>query len=133
MKMLSVDLEAGDLAAKLFRGFSDASRLSILRTLQGGPQTVSEIVNATALSQPNVSNHLGCLRNCGLVKAAQEGRFVIYELADDRVSQLMNLAQELLHDVARGVWKCTRYEARKRRSAMQSRGTARRAVGSARR
>jgi DNA-binding transcriptional ArsR family regulator len=71
--------------------------------------TVSEIVAATGLSQSNVSNHLGCLRDCGLVTANQKGRFVYYRLSDDRVAALLRLADELLADVARGVYECTRY------------------------
>jgi DNA-binding transcriptional ArsR family regulator len=97
------------IQAKLFRGFSDPSRLSILNVLSNGVHTVSEIVNATGLSQSNVSNHLGCLRDCGLVVAEQQGRFVYYDLSDQRVYQLINLADELLADVARGVYECTRY------------------------
>ena len=98
-----------EIQAKLFRGFSDPSRLSILDTLLNGPLTVGEIVEATGLSQPNVSNHLGCLRDCGLVSAEQQGRFVYYELSDERVGQLLVLADELLADVAKGVYECTRY------------------------
>ena len=97
------------IQAKLFRGFSDPSRLSILDVLHDGALTVSEIVDATGLSQPNVSNHLGCLRDCGLVSARQQGRFVYYELSDQRVGQLLNLADDLLADVAKGVYECTRY------------------------
>ena len=97
------------LQAKLFRGFSDPSRLGILDALRNGPLTVSEIVEATGLSQPNVSNHLGCLRDCGLVIAEQEGRYVTYHLSDDRVGELLHLAESLLADVARGVYECTRY------------------------
>lgn len=97
------------IQAKLFRGFSDPSRLSILNFLSDGARTVSEIVNATGLSQSNVSNHLGCLRDCGLVVAEQQGRYVYYDLSDQRVQQLLDLADELLADVARGVYECTRY------------------------
>lgn len=100
---------AVDLQAKLFRGFSDPSRLSILEALRDRPLTVSEIVEATGLSQSNVSNHLGCLRDCGLVVAEQEGRYVTYHLSDDRVAELLALAESLLADVARGVYECTRY------------------------
>lgn len=98
-----------EIQAKLFRGFSDPSRLSILDALRSGPLTVTEIVGKTGLSQPNVSNHLGCLRDCGLVVAEQDGRFVTYHLSDDRVGELLLLAESLLSDVARGVYECTRY------------------------
>ena len=98
-----------DLQAKLFRGFADPSRLGILDALRNGPLTVSEIVEATRLSQPNVSNHLGCLRDCGLVVAEQQGRYVTYHLSDDRVGELLALTESLLADVALGVYECTRY------------------------
>lgn len=98
-----------EIQAKLFRGFSDPSRLSILDALHDGAVTVNEIVEATGLSQPNVSNHLGCLRDCGLVVSEQQGRFVYYELSDKRVGQLLILADQLLADVAKGVYECTRY------------------------
>ena len=61
-----------------------------------------EIVEATGLSQSNVSNHLSCLRDCGLVVAEPEGRFVTYRLSDDRVGDLIAIAESLLADVARG-------------------------------
>ena len=98
-----------ELQAKLFRGFGDPSRLGILDALRDGPLTVGEIVETTGLSQPNVSNHLGCLRDCGLVVSEQEGRYVTYHLSDDRVGELLALAESLLADVARGVYECTRY------------------------
>lgn len=101
-----------EIQAKLFRGFSDPSRLSILETMHEGAMTVGEIVEETGLSQSNVSNHLGCLRDCGLVVAEQQGRFVYYELSDKRVGQLLTLADELLADVAKGVYECTRYNAK---------------------
>ncbi|GJQ36632.1 MAG: hypothetical protein JETCAE01_26420 [Anaerolineaceae bacterium] len=98
-----------EIQAKLFRGFSDPSRLSIIDALREGAVTVNEIVEATGLSQPNVSNHLGCLRDCGLVVSEQQGRYVYYELSDKRVGQLLMLADQLLADVAKGVYECTRY------------------------
>lgn len=117
--LLTADTMSLALKAKLFRGFGDPSRLGILDSLRNGPRTVGEIVEATGLSQPNVSNHLGCLRDCGLVVAEQEGRYVTYHLSDDRVGELLSTAESLLADVARGVYECTRYntptEDRKRR------------------
>ena len=98
-----------EIQAKLFRGFSDPSRLSILDVLRDGALTVTQIVEATGLTQSNVSNHLSCLRDCGLVTTEQEGRFVYYQLSDKRVGKLLNVADELLADVAKGVYECTRY------------------------
>ena len=98
-----------DLQAKLFRGFADPSRLALLEALREGERTVSELVETTGFTQPNVSNHLSCMRDCGLVTVRQQGRFAYYSLSDDRVAKLLLLADELLADVARGVYECTRY------------------------
>lgn len=108
--LLAAKANAVQLQAKLFRGFADPSRLAILQALRGEPRTVSHIVALTGLSQPNVSNHLACLRDCGLVTATPCGRFVVYALSDPRVEQLLSLADELLAEVAKGVYQCTRYQ-----------------------
>jgi DNA-binding transcriptional ArsR family regulator len=98
------------IKAKLFRGFSDMSRLLILEALRDGPLTVGTIVEKTGLSRTNVSNHLRCLSDCDLVVSTPQGRYTFYQLSDPRVATLLGLADELLADVARGVYECTRYE-----------------------
>lgn len=97
------------LRARLFRGLSDASRLAIVEALRPGPRSVGEIVDATGRSQSNVSNHLACLLDCGLVAREQRGRRVFYRLADARVDALLGLADALLAETARGVGDCPRY------------------------
>ena len=109
---LSTEAQETAIKARLFRGLSDPSRLSILEALRTGPQTVTEIVAATGLSQSNTSNHLSCLADCGLVSRLQKGRNVIYQLSDARVDALLALAEQLLSDAARGVYECTRYNER---------------------
>jgi ArsR family transcriptional regulator, cadmium/lead-responsive transcriptional repressor len=111
--LISADKQAVTLKAKLYRGLSDPSRLSILEVLRDGPLTVSEVVEKTGLSQSNVSNHLSCLGDCGLVVSERRGRYVHYQLSDERVAQLLGLADELLAEVARGVYICTRYTSTK--------------------
>ncbi len=108
--MLTKAPQATALKAKLFRGFSDMSRLAILETLRDGPLTVSALVEKTGLSQSNVSNHLRCLSDCDLVVSTPQGRYTLYQLSDTRVAALLELADELLSDVARGIYECTRYE-----------------------
>lgn len=97
------------LKAKLFRGFSDMSRLAILEALSAGPLTVGVIAEKTGLSRTNVSNHLRCLSDCDLVVSSPQGRYTLYQLSDPRIATLLELADELLRDVARGVYECTHY------------------------
>jgi len=98
------------LEAKLFRGLADTSRLSILRILRGGERSVTEIVEGTGLSQPNVSGHLACLRDCGLVVSRQEGRSVFYALADKRLEDLFEAAEGILARIVERLYRCTRYQ-----------------------
>ncbi len=109
MVTLTSNITGLEIKARLFRGLSDASRLEILESLREVSRTVGEIVETTGLSQSNVSNHLSCLRDCGLVTAEKQGRYVTYYLSDDRVADLLSVAESLLADVAQGVYQCTRY------------------------
>ena len=107
---MSVAAPVIDLAlkAKLCQGLADTSRLGILEALRGGPLSVNELVLATGLSQPNVSNHLACLHGCGLVIREQQGRHVYYRLGNDRFAALLELAGLVVTDVATGLCTCPR-------------------------
>lgn len=98
-----------ELSAKLFRGFADPSRLSILEALRVGERCVSELIEATGLTQSNVSGHLSCLRDCGLVTSRQEGRFVYYRLADAEVSLMLTGADAILSRLADRIAACVNY------------------------
>jgi DNA-binding transcriptional ArsR family regulator len=104
-----------DVKAKLFRGLSDPSRLSILEALREKPQTVSQIVNRVGLSQPSASMHLQCLWCCGLVDRETVGRYTIYRLKSRKVLRLLETSQALLEDVCGRIEECRRYEERKAR------------------
>jgi|TARA_R110000850_G_scaffold96812_2_gene202185 ArsR family transcriptional regulator, cadmium/lead-responsive transcriptional repressor len=95
--------------AKLFRGFADPSRLAILDALCQAPLAVHEIVTRTELSQPNVSNHLRCLLDCGLVASDRDGRFIRYRISSPRITALLNDVDALLDVVAEGVEACDNY------------------------
>ena len=94
--------------AQLFHGFSDRSRLSIVETLRGGERRVSDVVAATGLTQPNVSMHLSCLWECGLVAREKRGREVYYRLIDG-VGELLAAADAVLGQAGATVGACPRY------------------------
>ncbi len=102
--------DAVGVKAKLFRGLADTSRLKVAESLRSGPRYVSEVVEATGLSQPNVSGHLACLYECGLVNRQQRGRFIYYWIADSRIEKLLSAADNLLIAVEEKIYVCTRYE-----------------------
>jgi len=103
-----------DLVAKYFRGLGDPSRLRILELLREGELSVGELVDRLRLPQPQVSNHLACLRWCGFVEARREGRTVYNRIADARVERLLDLADSLLADNSEHVAACYRIEPRVR-------------------
>ncbi|MDP9419669.1 MAG: metalloregulator ArsR/SmtB family transcription factor [Actinomycetota bacterium] len=79
----------------LFKGLADRSRLSILEHLRSRPSRVSDVVDATGLTQPNVSAHLSCLWDCGLVARERKGREVHYRLIDG-VEELLAAADAVV-------------------------------------
>ena len=107
--MPTLQAQAITLKAKLYRGFADPSRLSILEALREGSLTVSAIVEKTGLSRTNVSNHLRCLSDCDLVVSEPQGRYTLYQLSHPKIAALFSLTEEILRDIARGVYECANY------------------------
>ncbi len=100
-----------DLVAKYFRGLGDPIRLRILEHLRAdGELSVGELVRRLGFPQPQVSNHLACLRWCGFIEARRDGRTVYNRIADERVEAMLELAASLLADNAHHVAACCRIE-----------------------
>ncbi len=99
------------LLARLFNGFANSTRLSILSLLvQRGEMKVGELVRELGAPQPRVSDHLRCLAWCGYVRVRREGRNAYYSVADDRVMQMLELGEELLQDNLEHVEACDAIE-----------------------
>ena len=95
------------LLAKLFNGFANSTRLSILLLLaQRGEMKVGELVDELGAPQPRVSDHLRCRAWCGYVQVRREGRNAFYAVADERVMQILELGEELLQDNLEHVEAC---------------------------
>lgn len=84
-----------ELAAKLFRGLGDPTRLRLLLELLEGEQRVVDLVATVGLAQSTVSAHLACLKGCGLLEVRPQGRQSFYRLAHD-VRELLGAAEVLL-------------------------------------
>ena len=76
----------------VYEDLADSSRRAILAELRTGTERVSDIVEATRLKQPNVSNHLAKLRGRGIVDATRVGREIFYNLSNPDVAEAVNVA-----------------------------------------
>jgi DNA-binding transcriptional ArsR family regulator len=78
-----------DAMNRLGRALADPTRCRILLTLLDGPAYPAQLADGLGLSRPNTSNHLTCLRGCGLVVATPEGRQTRYELVDESLAHAL--------------------------------------------
>jgi DNA-binding transcriptional ArsR family regulator len=80
---IAVDAEA---LGRVGKALADPTRRRLLLALVQGPAFPSDLAEDLGLTRANVSNHLTCLRGCGLVSTVPVGRRVRYELADPRLA-----------------------------------------------
>ena len=79
-----------DVMNRLGRAMADPTRSRILMTLLDGPSYPAVLSRDLDLTRSNVSNHLTCLRDCGIVLAEPEGRKTRYEIADPHLATALN-------------------------------------------
>lgn len=82
-------LTHGEVLARFGHALSDPTRSRLLLALREGPGFPAELAELLGTSRQNLSNHLACLRGCGLVVAVPDGRRVRYELADRRLAHAL--------------------------------------------
>jgi ArsR family transcriptional regulator, cadmium/lead-responsive transcriptional repressor len=78
---------------RLGRALSDPTRCRLLLALLEGADYPAGLADRLGLTRQNVSNHLACLRDCGLVRTQARGRQVSYELVD---ASLAHALEDLL-------------------------------------
>jgi DNA-binding transcriptional ArsR family regulator len=78
-----------DALGRVGTALADDTRRRLLVALLAGPAYPSDLAEDLGLSRPNVSNHLACLRGCGLVVAEPDGRRVAYRLSDPRLAHAL--------------------------------------------
>ena len=105
-----VAVERLKLKAKFFRGFADPTRLAILECLRDGEVQATEIAKRLNQSESNISNHLSCLMDCGLIRNRRNGRNIYYSIRIDKVRKMFESADEALRQVYDEIAACVRYE-----------------------
>ncbi len=74
--------------ADAFNAVAEPRRRQILDALVGGERPVNELVALLGLAQPQVSKHLGVLRQVGLVDVRERGRQRMYRLNGGRLKPI---------------------------------------------
>ena len=80
-----------DTLARVGTALADGTRRRILVRLLDGPAYPAELADLLGTGRANVSNHLACLRGCGLVIAERQGRFVRYQVAHPDLAEALRL------------------------------------------
>ncbi|MFI6576490.1 ArsR/SmtB family transcription factor [Nocardiopsis sp. NPDC050513] len=79
-----------DALARFGRALADPIRCRVLLALRDGPAHPAELAEELDIGRTRLSNHLACLRDCGLVVTVPVGRRIRYELADPRLSHALD-------------------------------------------
>jgi DNA-binding transcriptional ArsR family regulator len=106
MEVRLMTTDALDVKVKLLRGFSDKTRIQILGCIKDQEKIVSEIVSELKGNQSNISQHLACLKGCGLIVGRQEGKYIYYSLRDERVKELLYLFDVVLTQIHSEIDNC---------------------------
>ena len=85
-----------DALARVGRALADETRCQLLLALVDGPSYPSALAARLGLSRANTSNHLACLRGCGLVVAEPEGPQVRYEISDANLTHALSDLADLV-------------------------------------
>jgi DNA-binding transcriptional ArsR family regulator len=99
-----------DIKAKFIRGFSDKTRLQILHSIKNKEMTVTQIVDELNGNQSNISQHLACLKGCGIIVGRQEGKFIYYTLRNEQIYELLEMMDNVFYQVEAEVAECDRNE-----------------------
>lgn len=77
--------------ARLGHALSDTTRAGILLALRSSPRYPAELAEVLGVSRQAMSNHLACLRGCGLVESTADGRRSLYRLSDRHLAPALDM------------------------------------------
>ena len=88
--------ELDQLTSRICKALNDPKRLLLLMTLGEQPRTVSELCQLLDIPQSNVSQHLGILRDRGLVEASRQGSYELYRLRYPQILGAIGILRDIM-------------------------------------
>lgn len=85
-----------DIQAEFCKAMGNATRLQIMHILRERPMTVSEIMEQIGQGQSTVSRQLSVLRSVGVVAGYRHGNEMVYQLTDEKISEVCDLVRMVL-------------------------------------
>jgi len=85
-----------EIHANICKVFTSPVRLKILSLLREGEMTVNELAERLGLSQPNTSQHLGCLRDKNILQTRRDGTNVHYSIGNKKILQAMDIMHQII-------------------------------------
>ncbi|MGM0502727.1 MAG: ArsR/SmtB family transcription factor [Bacillota bacterium] len=86
--------------ADILKSLSDARRLQIVNLLSYGKMCVCDLTENIDASQPNISHHLKVLKNAGLIQSEKQGKWVYYELNQEKLGKLQEELNFIINEQA---------------------------------
>ncbi len=90
-------------AADLFSLLGDTTRLRVLVSLLHGELCVTDIATATEVNRTTISHQLRVLRSNNLVSRRRDGKVVYYSIANDTLTQLLELVAPGVCNIDAGI------------------------------
>src|SRR3990172_4112029 len=106
--MERIDPQILELHARVCKTMAHPVRLALLNALREGERGVSDLADAIGAAQPLVSQHLGVLRNQGLLRTRRSGNEIYYGIAYQKMIQACDLLREVLFEHLRSQEELTR-------------------------
>jgi DNA-binding transcriptional ArsR family regulator len=83
--------------AECLRALAHPARIKILKELGKGSRCVNDLCQIIGVSQANLSQHLGLLKDRGWVKREKKAVFVYYSLSEQGISQALREVYKVIH------------------------------------
>jgi ArsR family transcriptional regulator len=96
--------------AAICKTFTNPWRLRIVDALGDGELTVSQLVEALGIPKSNVSQHLGIMREKGIVEFRREGGHVYYWLSNPKILLACRIMREVLVERLESAGELSRLE-----------------------